>query len=286
MQHDHRGHRRLACLLTAPDPARRWVAWDELPATVTTVQLAEAPSSRQPQMLGVMAQIPHQTAAGRLVSGFGSVPPGRLTGGRQWCLAGRPCERSCLAGRPQRGVPVSSLPQYAVPSPWLLCSAGPMTAHPGVGGPAAGLTGRRGERRILDRFVAGVRAGEGRALVVRGEPGVGKTVLLDYLAGQASGCLVARAAGVQSEMELAYDGLHQLCAAMLDRVAGLPGPQRDALQTAFGLQEGGTPEPFAVAVAALSLLSGSAVPGSSVVSTLGMSSGAAGSGIPTRDTRL
>ena len=59
-----------------------------------------------------------------------------------------------------------------------------MTANSGVRGPAAGLTGRRSERGVLDRFVAGVRAGEGRALVVRGEPGVGKTVLLDYLAGR------------------------------------------------------------------------------------------------------
>src|ERR1700693_6094655 len=93
----------------------------------------------------------------------------------------------------------AALPQSAVPPPWLLCSAGPMTAHPGIGGPAAGLTGRRSECRVLDRFVAGVRAGEGRALVVRGEPGVGKTVLLDYLArgASSSGCRVVRAVGVQ-----------------------------------------------------------------------------------------
>ena len=80
--------------------------------------------------------------------------------------------------------------------------------------------GRLSERGVLDRFIADVRAGEGRALVVRGEPGVGKTVLLDYLAGRASGCRVARAAGVESEMELAFAGLHQLCAPMLDH-AGL-----------------------------------------------------------------
>lgn len=74
-------------------------------------------------------------------------------------------------------------------------SAGPMTAHPGTGGSAIGLTGRLSERSVLDRFVADVRAGQSRALVVRGEPGVGKTVLLEYLAGRASGCRVARAAG-------------------------------------------------------------------------------------------
>jgi DNA-binding CsgD family transcriptional regulator len=130
-----------------------------------------------------------------------------------------------------------------------------MTAHPGIGGPAAGLTGRRSERRVLDRFVAGVRAGEGRALVVRGEPGVGKTVLLDYLAGRAAGCLVVRAVGVQSEMELAFAGLHQLCAPMLEHAGSLPGPQREALRTAFGLSAGPAPDRFLVGLAVLGLLS-------------------------------
>ena len=148
-----------------------------------------------------------------------------------------------------------AVPQEAVPPPRLLCSAGPMTAHSGIGGPAAGLTGRLSEREVLDRFVAGVRAGEGRALVVRGEPGVGKTALLDYLAGRASGCLVARAAGVQSEMELAFAGLHQLCAPMLDHAKSLPGPQREALRTAFGLSAGPPPDRFLVGLAVLGLLS-------------------------------
>jgi len=130
-----------------------------------------------------------------------------------------------------------------------------MTAHSGIRGPAAGLTGRLSERGVLDRFVAGVRAGEGRALVVRGEPGVGKTVLLDYLAGRASGCLVARAAGVQSEMELAFAGLHQLCAPMLEHAASLPVPQREALRTAFGLSAGSVPDRFLVGLAVLGLLS-------------------------------
>src|SRR6266705_512743 len=130
-----------------------------------------------------------------------------------------------------------------------------MTAHSGIRGPAAGLTGRLSERRVLDQFVAGVRAGEGRALVVRGEPGVGKTVLLDYLAGRASGCLVARAVGVQSEMELAFAALHQLCAPMLDLLERLPPPQRDALRTAFGVSPGRTPDLFFVGLAVLSLLS-------------------------------
>ena len=100
-----------------------------------------------------------------------------------------------------------------------------------------------------------MRAGEGRALVVRGEPGVGKTALLDYLAGRASGCLVARAAGVQSEMELAFAGLHQLCAPMLDHAESLPDPQREALRTAFGLSAGPVPDRFLVGLAVLGLLS-------------------------------
>src|SRR5882757_9167891 len=132
-----------------------------------------------------------------------------------------------------------------------------MTAHPGIGGPAAGLTGRLSERGVLDRFVAGVRAGEGRALVVRGEPGVGKTVLLDYLAGGASGsgCRVVRAVGVQSEMELAFAGLHQLCAPMLVHAESLPDPQRGALRTALGLSAGPVPDRFLVGLAVVGLLS-------------------------------
>jgi DNA-binding CsgD family transcriptional regulator/tetratricopeptide (TPR) repeat protein len=91
--------------------------------------------------------------------------------------------------------------------------------------------------------------------VVRGEPGVGKTALLDYLAERASGCLVARAAGVQSEMELAFAGLHQLCAPMLDHAESLPDPQREALRTAFGLSAGPVPDRFLVGLAVLGLLS-------------------------------
>src|SRR5260370_10613547 len=133
-----------------------------------------------------------------------------------------------------------------------------MTAHSGIRGPAAGLTDRLSERGVLDRFVAGVRAGEGRALVVRGEPGVGKTVLLDYLAGRASGCLVARAAGVQSEMELAFAGLHQLCAPMLDHTESCAVREREALGPAFGLSAGPVPDRFLVGLAVVGLLSGTA----------------------------
>src|SRR3984957_13424687 len=119
------------------------------------------------------------------------------------------------------------------------------------------LTDRLSERAELDRLVDAVRAGESGVLVVHGDPGVGKTMLLDHLAGRASGsgCRVARAAGVQSEMELAFAGLHQLCAPMLGRAERLPEPQRDALRTAFGLVAGPPPDRFIVGLASLNLLS-------------------------------
>ncbi|HKC27341.1 MAG TPA: ATP-binding protein, partial [Jatrophihabitans sp.] len=99
-----------------------------------------------------------------------------------------------------------------------------------------------------------MRSGESRALVLRGEAGVGKSVLLEYLIGRATGCRVLRASGVQSEMELAFAGLHQLCAPILDRIDRLPGPQRDALNTALGLAAGGAPDRFLVGLGALGLL--------------------------------
>ncbi len=117
------------------------------------------------------------------------------------------------------------------------------------------LIGRSRERGELDRLLDAVRSGESRSLVVRGEPGAGKTVLLDYLGARARGCRVARAAGVQSEMELAFAGLHQLCTQMLDHLGGLPAPQRDALRTAFGIAAGPPPDRFLVGLGVLSLLS-------------------------------
>jgi DNA-binding CsgD family transcriptional regulator len=117
------------------------------------------------------------------------------------------------------------------------------------------LLGRHSECAALDELVTSVRSGLSRALVLRGDAGVGKSALLEYLAQHSSGCGIARAAGVESEMELAYAGLHQLCAPFLDRVQRLPGPQRDALGTAFGLREGDAPDRFLVGLAVLSLLS-------------------------------
>jgi DNA-binding CsgD family transcriptional regulator/tetratricopeptide (TPR) repeat protein len=120
--------------------------------------------------------------------------------------------------------------------------------------PQRGLLGRRSESTTLDRLLDAVRAGESRALVIRGDPGVGKTALLEYVAERATGCRVAQAAGVQAEMELAFAGLHQLCAPMLDRLERLPGPQRNALGSAFGLAAGHAPDRFLVGLAVLSLL--------------------------------
>jgi hypothetical protein len=117
------------------------------------------------------------------------------------------------------------------------------------------LRGRREEFEALDGLLEAVRAGESRALVMRGEPGVGKSALLEEVALRASGCRVTRTSGVQSEMELAFAGLHQLCAPMLDRLGRLPAPQSDALATAFGLTDGVAPDRFLVGLAVLGLLS-------------------------------
>ena len=157
------------------------------------------------------------------------------------------------AGGPRSHPPVASRSQPV----GTACNvgAGQMATHLPIRGRAAELTGRRSERDVLDRLIEAVRAGESRALVVRGEPGVGKTALLEYVVEQASGCRVVRAAGVQSEMELAFAGLHQLLAPMLDRLERLPVPQRDALRTAFGVSPGPAPDRFFVGLAVLSLLS-------------------------------
>jgi DNA-binding CsgD family transcriptional regulator len=116
------------------------------------------------------------------------------------------------------------------------------------------LWGRRVECGVLDAVVEAVRAGRSAVVVVRGEPGVGKTALLEYVVARSSGFRVLRAAGVQSEMELAFAGLHQLCAPMLDRLGRLPDPQRAALRTAFGLSGGPVPDRFFVALAVLGVL--------------------------------
>src|SRR5687767_720273 len=117
-----------------------------------------------------------------------------------------------------------------------------------------GLQGRRNECQRLSGLVAQVLAGHSQVLVLRGEAGIGKTALLEFLVDRAAGCRVARAAGVESEMELANACLHQLCSPYLDRVGRLPAPQQDALATAFGLRTGVPPDRFLVGLAVLTLL--------------------------------
>jgi len=121
--------------------------------------------------------------------------------------------------------------------------------------PMPGLLDRERERAALDGLLGDLRLGRGGALVVRGEAGVGKSALLEYVAGAAADMRVAQAGGVESEMELAFASLHLLCAPLLDRLESLPAPQRDALGTAFGLREGAAPDRFLVGLAVLTLLS-------------------------------
>jgi DNA-binding CsgD family transcriptional regulator len=124
-----------------------------------------------------------------------------------------------------------------------------MAAHP-----ASVFRGRSRERELLDRLLDNVRGGQSAVLVIRGEAGVGKTALLHYCARQASGFRIAQVAGVESEMELPFAGLHQLCAPMLERLGALPEPQQVALRVALGLESGDAPDRFLVALATLTLL--------------------------------
>jgi hypothetical protein len=117
------------------------------------------------------------------------------------------------------------------------------------------LMNRLTERAAVDSLLASARGGMGSALVLRGEPGIGKTALLEYAIESASGFRIARAGGVESEMELAFAALHQLCVPALDRLERLPGPQCEALGVAFGLRAGQPPDRFLVGLAVLSLLS-------------------------------
>jgi DNA-binding CsgD family transcriptional regulator len=123
---------------------------------------------------------------------------------------------------------------------------------------ASGFLDRTSEREVLDRLLARAREGESAVLVVRGEPGIGKTALLRYTARQASGFRVAQVTGVEAEMELPFAGIHQLCAPMLDELDALPSAQQDALNIALGLASGDVPDRFLVGLAVLGLLSAAA----------------------------
>ena len=120
---------------------------------------------------------------------------------------------------------------------------------------APSLRGRRDECAVLDELLAGARGGHSGVLVLRGEAGFGKTALLEHAIESASDLTVLRAVGVESQVELAFAALHQLCAPVLDGLDRLPGPQRDALAITFGLEAGPVPDRFLVGLATLSLLS-------------------------------
>ncbi len=126
---------------------------------------------------------------------------------------------------------------------------------PARSGSAPALLNRHQERTALDGLLRDLRSGRGRAVMVRGEAGVGKTALLEYAVAAAADMRVIRAAGVESEMELAFASLHLLCVPLLDRLHALPTPQRDAVGVAFGLREGAAPDRFMVGLAVLTLLS-------------------------------
>ncbi|MEU4475163.1 AAA family ATPase [Micromonospora sp. NPDC023888] len=116
------------------------------------------------------------------------------------------------------------------------------------------LLGRRRERDLLDRLMRDVRAGQSRVLVLRGEAGVGKTALLDYVTERTPPDRVLRTAGVEAETDLAYATLQLLCVPLMRHLDRLPGPQRNALATAFGLQVGRPPDGLLVGLAVLGLL--------------------------------
>ncbi|MEV6273204.1 AAA family ATPase [Kribbella sp. NPDC051936] len=115
------------------------------------------------------------------------------------------------------------------------------------------LRGRATECGYLGDLVAAVRRGKSRALVLSGDAGIGKSALLGHLTGVADGVAITRAAGIESEMELAYASLHQVCAPLLNHLNDIPGPQRRALATVFGLSDGAAPDRFLVSLATLSL---------------------------------
>ena len=120
---------------------------------------------------------------------------------------------------------------------------------------AGRLVGRQRERAVLERLLDTARDGHGAVLVVHGDPGVGKTALLEYAVEAGEDFRVVRAAGVEGEMELDYAALQQLCSPILEFSEHLPDPQRDALDVAFGLSAGQAPSPFLVGLAVLGLLS-------------------------------
>src|ERR1700726_914822 len=119
-----------------------------------------------------------------------------------------------------------------------------------TGPPGGRLLGRERDPEVLGRLLNAARAGDGGVLVVHGEPGVGKTALLEWTVEEGRQLRVLRTVGVEGEMEIPFSALQQLCSPILDRSERLPDPQRDALSVAFGLSAGQAPNPFLVGLAA------------------------------------
>ncbi|MDP9318972.1 MAG: ATP-binding protein, partial [Actinomycetota bacterium] len=127
--------------------------------------------------------------------------------------------------------------------------------------PGEHLLGRQRERAALHRLLDAARTSHGGVLVVHGEPGVGKTALLEYAVEAGQGFRVARTSGVEAEMELPFGAAQQLCSPFIELLERLPQPQHDALSVAFGLAAGQPPNPFLVGLAVLGLLSEAAEEG-------------------------
>jgi predicted ATPase len=121
--------------------------------------------------------------------------------------------------------------------------------------PSVRLRGRRQEMAVLRALLDGVRQRRSGALVVRGEPGVGKSSLVEAALEGTEGVRIVRVSGVESEMELPFAGLHQLLRPLLEYLPRLPEPQAEALSAAFGLRAHGSPDRFLVGLAVLGLLS-------------------------------
>src|SRR3984893_11079458 len=120
------------------------------------------------------------------------------------------------------------------------------------------LLDRTAECAKLDGLLTSARAGKSEAFVLRGEAGIGKTALLDYVAGHATGCRIVRASGEESEMELPFAGLHQLCATLMGDLGRLPPPQHETLGTSFGFSVGAPPDRFVIGLSGLTPLSDAA----------------------------
>src|SRR5262249_31680549 len=137
--------------------------------------------------------------------------------------------------------PLDRIVPFAAP-----CDAGRLACLPVAATLASGFLDRTSEREALDRLLADVREGQSAVLVIRGEPGIGKTALVEDAVRRASAFRVARVTGVEAEMELPFAGIHQLCAPVLDQLDALPQPQQDALNVALGVEPGEASDRFKV----------------------------------------